>query len=290
MKMLSLVSLGCRKGCGMPLELYKDSQDERGVLRIHLNRPEVHNAFNDELIKQLTDRLKKVEADSSLRLVVLTGEGKSFCAGADLHWMKKMKEYSDEENYRDSLALSQLFESFNNCPVPILARCHGAALGGGTGLLAVCDFVMAAEEATFGFTEVTLGLIPAVISPYVVAKIGETQARAYFLSGMRFEASRAQTMGLVHEVVALNQLDKQFEKVVERFLRAAPLATRAAKQLVREVMKWRNPNPSEDLRDSTCRMIAQLRVEKEGQEGMSALLEKRRPAWGSVEGKKSESI
>ncbi len=266
--------------------LYLEIPREDGVVEIRLNRPRVHNAFNEVLIQELNVRLPQLWDNPELRLVLLTGEGPSFCAGADLNWMKKMKDYSEEENYRDSMELAQLFSILNRCPVPLLAKCQGAALGGGVGLLSTCDFVLATDDARFGLTEVTLGLLPAVISPFVIAKIGESQARAYCLSGMRFGADRAQNMGLIHQSAPPEQLDAKFEEVVQTFLKAAPQAARHAKQLVAEVLRWRQSSSRawkdglpEGLQEITCQIIAQIRVEEEAQEGMSALLEKRRPNW-----------
>ncbi len=270
---------------GTQEELYRELPHPNGVIEIRLNRPQVHNAFNEVLIEQLNTRLPALWENPELRLVLLTGTGPSFCAGADLNWMKKMKDYSEEENYQDSLDLARLFSTLNNCPVPLLAKCQGAALGGGVGLLSTCDFVVAANDARFGLTEVTLGLLPAVISPYVIAKIGETHARAWFLSGRRFSTERALAMGLVHQSVPANELDSQFERTVEAFLKAAPHAARHAKQLAFEVLRWRHSSREwkeglpKGLQESTCQIISQIRVDEEAQEGMSALLEKRPPSW-----------
>lgn len=248
---------------------------DRGVVQVTLNRPEIHNAFNDEMIAGLTNCFEELNIDSTLRLVILTGEGRSFCAGADLNWMKRMKDYSDEENFQDSKALAKLFETINNCPVPVIGKVNGAALGGGAGLIAVCDYVIACKSAKIGFTEVLLGLVPAVISPFVIAKISETNARAYFLSGERFLAPKAQEIGLVHEVVPLDDLESSCEKVVGRFLKAGPKAAREAKSLIKNILSLKK----EELQDYTCQTIARVRTSEEGQEGMSALLEKRKSNW-----------
>lgn len=248
-----------------------------GVIEVKLNRPELHNAFNDGFIAAMTACFEELSKDKNIRLLILSGEGKSFCAGADLNWMKAMKDYSDEENFQDSVKLSQLFSTLNDCPFPVIAKVNGATLGGGTGLVAACDYVIAAEEALFGFTEVGLGLVPAVISPYVMNKIGESFARAYFLSGERFNALEAQRMNLVHQVVPLSDLESATNKQVERFLRAGPQAAREAKALIKGVLK--REAHTENLRDFTCKTIARVRTTEEGQEGMSALLEKRKPQW-----------
>ncbi|MCF8060112.1 MAG: enoyl-CoA hydratase/isomerase family protein [Bacteriovoracaceae bacterium] len=255
--------------------------DTRGVWRLTLNRPELHNAFNDLFIKELTEALEDVKKNTDVRLLVLTGEGKSFCAGADLNWMKSMKDYSDHENYQDSVRLSNLFEVLNTIEVPVIAEVNGATLGGGTGLVASCDYVISSSEAKFGFTEVGLGLVPAVISPYVMAKIGESNARAYFLSGERFSAEEALHMRLIHKVVKSDDLRGATEKQIERFLKAGPMAQIEAKKLIKGVLT-RIPAGHEGVKDFTCRTIARVRTSPEGQEGMSALLEKRKPSWISA--------
>lgn len=253
-------------------------RDERGVETVTLNRPELHNAFNDEFIAELTAHFAALAHDQSLRLVVLTGAGKSFCAGADLNWMKKMKDYSDEENYNDSVRLANLFEVIDLCPVPVIAKINGAALGGGTGLISVCDYAIACHSAKIGFTEVGLGLVPAVISPYVMKRIGFNNARAYFLSGERFMGEVAKHIGLVHRVVHLDDLDNQTNRMINKFLLAGPQAARAAKELIKGV-DGRLGKDKEELKTYTCQTIARIRTSDEGQEGMSALLEKRKPRW-----------
>lgn len=256
-------------------------KEDNGVCHLSLNRPELHNAFNDEFISELTNFLKELKKDTSCRLLVLKGEGKSFCAGADLNWMKAMKDYSDEENYQDSVRLANLFEELNSMPMPVMASVAGATLGGGTGLVANCDFVIASSEAKFGFTEVGLGLVPAVISPFVMAKIGESYARAYFLSGERFGANEAMKMQLVHKVVKADDLKEATDKQIERFLRAGPVAQREAKVLIKGVFDNRG-NGKDAVKEFTCRTIARVRTSDEGQEGMTALLEKRKPNWNKA--------
>lgn len=246
-------------------------EKEKGVKEVWLNRPELHNAFNAELIEEA---ISVFESFKTERLIILSGKGNSFCAGADLNWMKAMKNYTKEENFKDSKRLAKLFSSINECEVPVIARVNGHALGGGVGLVSACDYVIANQEATFGFTEVRLGLIPAVISPYCISKIGESNARAWMISGERFSADEAKRMGLVHEVVLTAELDTKLEEVKKKFLAAGPEAAREAKKLIRGVMK--NLKASEDF---TCQMISERRVSAEGQEGMRALLEKDKPAW-----------
>jgi len=242
---------------------------ENQVLTITLHRPELHNAFNAEMIQELTDAFLSIKDE---RLVVLTGSGASFCAGADLNWMSQMKNYSLEENKKDSKKLSDMFRAINECPVPVIGKINGHALGGGVGLVSVCDYVVSVKEALFGFTEVRLGLIPAVISPYCIEKIGVSQARAWFLSGERFTAEKALGMNLVHEVT--ENLEESTQKMIKSFLQAGPEAARSAKKLVKTVQQFKS-----ELHNQTVELIAMKRVSEEGQEGMRALLQKDKPAW-----------
>jgi methylglutaconyl-CoA hydratase len=246
-------------------------EKEKGVKEVWLNRPELHNAFNAELIEEM---ISVFESFKNERLIILSGRGLSFCAGADLNWMKAMKNYSKEENFRDSKRLAKMFSTINDCEVPVIGRINGHALGGGVGLVSVCDYVIANQEATMGFTEVRLGLIPAVISPYCISKVGESNARAWMISGERFSAEEAKLMGLVHDITAPNELDLRVEEVKKKFLAAGPEAAREAKRLIRGVVT--NLKASEDF---TCQMISERRVSTEGQEGMRALLDKDKPVW-----------
>jgi methylglutaconyl-CoA hydratase len=255
---------------------YKLDIDTRGVATVTLNRPELHNAFNDELIRDLIACFTELETNSGIRLVVLTGEGKSFCAGADLNWMKRMKDYSHEENVKDSQQLAELFTVINRFSRPVIGKINGSALGGGAGLVACCDYVVAVDTAMIAFTEVRLGLLPAVISPFVIAKIGESHARASFLSGAKISMSRAFIMGLVHHVTTSEGLDAEIERTIADFLLAGPVAATRAKELVNRVVR---SETIEDARDFTCEMISKARASSEGQEGMSALLEKRKASW-----------
>lgn len=252
--------------------------DERNVVYLTLNRPEIHNAFNDELIAELTARMAELNRDQSIRLIALTGQGRSFCAGADLNWMKSMKDYSLSENIRDSRRLNDLFAVIRDCPVPVVGLINGPALGGGAGLVSVCDFVLAVESARFGFTEVRLGLVPAVISPFVMDKIGAQNARTWFLSGERFGVWVAREINLVDAVVPDEELHERGEAVIAGFLKAAPMAQRHAKTLIREVERLKQDG-REAVTEYTTGLIAKLRVSEEGQEGMAALLEKRKPTW-----------
>lgn len=247
------------------------------VTTVTLNRPEVRNAFNEQLIDELTDWAKSVRADGSIRAVVLQGAGSVFCAGADLQWMSKMVDYSRDQNLDDARRASAMLLALDSLPVPLIGRVHGAALGGGAGLAAVCDVVVAAKDAIFGFTEVTLGILPSMISPYVVRKIGLSAARELCLSGVRFPAARALELGLVHEIVPAERLDLAVEKHVQHFERAAPSAVAATKTLLSAV----HDHAPADVMALTVDMIANQRVSPDGQEGMRAFLEKRAPSWAA---------
>jgi methylglutaconyl-CoA hydratase len=248
----------------------------RGVVRLTLDRPEIHNAFDDRLIAGLTAALARLAADDAVRVVVLTGAGRSFSAGADLNWMRRTATYGEAENLADARALAKLMQTLNELPKPTVARVNGAALGGGAGLVACCDIVIASERATFGTTEVRLGLIPSVIGPYVLAAIGSRHARRLMLTGERVSAAEAMRLGLVHEVAADEQLDATVERVVSELLKGAPDALAAAKFLVRD-LAGRPIGP--ELIDGTARRIAALRAGSEAREGIGAFLEKRAPRW-----------
>lgn len=249
------------------------SKSENGVIRIALDRPEIHNAFNDELIAKIIETFQSISNDSDARLVVLSGSGRSFCAGADLNWMKSMVNYSEADNKKDSENLFEMFDVIDNCPVPVIGAINGHALGGGMGVVSVCDYAITHSKAKFGFTEVRLGLIPAVISSFCMRKINESHARAWFLSGEKFGANTALSMNLVHEVVEPEEFEGRVEELIASFLQAGPIASREAKKLIKNLEK------AEDIKDFTCSEIARLRVSSEGQEGMNALLEKRKASW-----------
>jgi methylglutaconyl-CoA hydratase len=251
--------------------------DQQGaVVRVTLNRPEVRNAFNEELIAELTGWARSVTPDGPARVAVLSGAGKAFSAGADLTWMSKMIGYSRAENVRDAGAMAEMFAALDRLPVPLIGRVHGAALGGGVGLAAVCDIVVAAEDTIFGFTEVKLGILPAVISPYVLGKIGRSAARELFLTGGRFSAARAREIGLVHAVGDAAELDRMVAKFVNDLLTSAPQAVSAAKALIAGVSAAASRDEATTL---AVDAIADRRVSPEGQEGMRAFLDKRPPAW-----------
>src|SRR4051812_38208639 len=246
-----------------------------GVARVTLNRPEVRNAFDEALIAELTAWAESVQPGGADRVAVLAGAGKMFCAGADLAWMSKMVAYTREENMRDARALARMFQALDRLPIPLIGRVHGAALGGGVGLAAVCDIVIATEDAAFGFTEVKLGILPAVISPYAIAKIGRSAARELFLTGARFSAARAKEIGLVHAVGEAHEIDRIVAKYVNDLLTSAPEAVAAAKELIAAVATGDHDAATE----YTIEAIAERRVSTEGQEGMGAFLAKRLPSW-----------
>ena len=250
-----------------------------GLTVVTLNRPDLHNAFNDEMIAELTDVFAGMGGDDKVRVIVLSAAGKSFCAGADLNVMRAMKEAGLDENKAQAERLATMFDTINTCPKPVIGRVHGAALGGGIGLVAVCDYVIATANAQFGLTEARLGIVPGVISPYVIAKIGESYARAYFLSGMRFNAGQARYIHLVHEVVGDEaELDNRVSAIVDEYLQAGPQAAARAKQLIAELPKQHDLAARKAF---TSQMIAEARASDEGQEGMDAFLAKRKPKWAS---------
>ena len=254
---------------------FLETRRDGAVEYVTLNRPDVRNAFNEQLIADLLAWATSAAADASIRCAVIAGAGKAFCAGADVTWMAKTINYSREENLRDAAAGAHMFEALDTLPFPLIGRIHSAALGGGTGLAAVCDIAVADEPCVFGFTEVRLGIVPALISPFVIAKIGRSAARELFLTGRRFTAERAHAMGLVHAVVPTSDLDACVAGYVNDVLAGAPQAIAAAKGLIAKVWS-RSPREAADL---TADTIASRRVSAEGQEGLRAFLDKRKPDW-----------
>ena len=245
------------------------------VTRITFVRPEVHNAFNAEMIGELAAAFDRVKKDSEARVVVLTGEGKSFCAGADIKWMREIIEFSYEQNLSESLLLAEALNALYTLPKPTVAMVNGTAIGGGNGFLSACDIAVAAEEAVFGLSEVKIGLVPAAISPFVIRKIGESRAREYFLTGKRIPAKEAAKIGLVNQVVPGEKLEETVRDLVELLLTSGPEALANCKELI-----FRVPQMSlEEVKEYTARMIANLRISEEGQEGMASFLEKRKPKW-----------
>jgi methylglutaconyl-CoA hydratase len=254
---------------------YLSTRRDGPVAHLTLDRPDVRNAFNDEVIAELTAWAHHAAVDSTLRVVILGGAGRVFSAGADANWMARMIGYSHEENVADATRMAEMFLALDTLPAAVIGRIHGAALGGGAGLAAICDIVVAEDSAVFGFTETKLGILPAVISPYVLPKIGVSAARELFLTGMRFSAARAREIGLVHAVVPTADLDTTVQKYVDELLSAAPTGIAAIKRLIPPV--WgRLPA---DARAITAEAIAAQRVSPEGQDGLRAFLDKRPARW-----------
>lgn len=253
-----------------------DIQHAGHVAHVYLNRPELRNAFDAETIAELTHTFTELAADPTLRAIVLGAHGKAFCAGADLNWMRAMADYTWAENHADGSRLAQMLWAIASCPVPVIAKVQGDCYGGGVGLVACCDVVVAAEQAGFCLSEAKLGLSPATISPYVIRALGERAARRYFVTAERFSAARAQTLGLVHEVCAADDLHEATQQLLHAITHNGPAAVRACKQLVNDVA---GQPLTETLRDMTARRIADNRASDEGREGLQAFLNKRTPAW-----------
>jgi len=250
--------------------------DREGVVaRVTLNRPDVRNAFNDQMLADLLAVFGGIRDDPGVRVVVLTGAGASFCAGGDLNWMKRVIDYTYEENYDDSLRLAQMLRAVYSCPKPVIGRINGPAIGGGTGLVAVCDIAIAASDAFFAFSETKLGLTPATISPYLLKRMGERNLRELFLTGERFTAAQAAEMGLVNAVAPADQLDAAVAAKIKLLLTGGPAALAAAKNLIREI----GQRSLDENGPYTAEEIARLRMSDEGQEGMNAFLKKRKPRW-----------
>ncbi|MDD3674079.1 enoyl-CoA hydratase/isomerase family protein [Thauera propionica] len=254
------------------LEIVRDG----GVATVWMNRPDVHNAFNAQLIADLTAACRALDADDTVRAVVLAGRGKSFSAGADLNWMKAAGEASEAENFADAMKLAGMMRTLAEMRKPTIARVHGAALGGGMGLASACDICIASDRAVFATSEVKFGIIPSAISPYVIRAIGERQAYRYFQTAERINATRAAELGLAHEAVATEELDAKVKEVVEALLQGGPKSQAAAKDLIRAVA---NQPVSDALVEDTARRIAGLRATPEAREGLAAFLDKRPAAW-----------
>ncbi|SEK67525.1 methylglutaconyl-CoA hydratase [Roseateles sp. YR242] len=249
---------------------------EGAVARVTLNRPEVRNAFNDTVIQELTAVFEALGADPSLRAIVLAAEGKAFCAGADLNWMKAMAGYSWEDNHADASRLAHMLWTLYRCPVPLIARVQGDVYAGGVGLVAVCDIVVAVDTAGFCLSEAKLGLLPATIGPYVVRALGEQASRRYFVTAERFSAAEAHRLGLVHELVTADSLEEKVQALSAALVANGPMAVRACKRLVQDVA---HAPITHDLRDDTARRIADIRASAEGRSGVQSFLNKSRPAW-----------
>jgi methylglutaconyl-CoA hydratase len=254
---------------------------ENGVARLWLNRPELHNAFNETMISELTSAFAALDADPQVRVVILGGRGKSFCAGGDLNWMKRMAGYTFEQNFADAQALANMLHALNTLNKPTIARVHGSVFAGGMGLVAACDLAIAAVGIEFCLSEARLGLSPATISPYVVAAMGERQARRYFLTAERFSGKEAHRIGFVHETASAEELDTKIDELLRHLLANGPNAVAACKDLVRSVARAKIDR---DLMDDTATRIATIRATDEGREGVRSFLEKRKPAWAAKSG------
>ena len=250
--------------------------DKRGVATLTINRPDKHNAFDEKLIAELATTFDEVGANSSVRVMVLASEGRSFSAGGDLDWMIRMGDYNRDENIRDANALASMLHKLNYLPVPTIARVQGAAMGGGAGLVCCCDIAIASSRANFAFSEAKLGLIPATISPYVLQSIGAQAARRYFLTAERFDAKRAYDLGMVSEVVDEAELDNKINELLQIILINSAEAVKAAKQMIFAV---EGKPVTGDIMQMTSESIADIRASEEGKEGLSAFLEKRKPSW-----------
>ncbi|MGD9649853.1 MAG: enoyl-CoA hydratase/isomerase family protein [Dongiaceae bacterium] len=255
--------------------------DNAGVATLTLNRPEIHNAFDEVLIRELSASLAALDMQENVRVVVLAAAGESFSAGADLNWMKRMASYSEAENRKDAGTLARLMYTLSHLRKPTIARVQGNAFGGGVGLIAACDIAVVAEAAQFALSEARLGLIPAVISPYVIAAMGERAARRYFLTGERFSANQALKYGLAHEIAPFDQLDNKVEKIIHSLLECGPSAQAASKVLIQRIKRG---GDDEAVMEYTVERIAKVRASAEGQEGISAFLEKRAPKWLAKKG------
>ncbi len=250
--------------------------DSRGVAQVTLNNPDKHNAFDDQMIIELTNAFNALAANANVRIMLLKSEGKSFSAGADLEWMKRMASYSYQQNLNDARALAAMLKALHQMPIPTIARVQGAAFGGAIGLISCCDIALASSNASFALSEVKIGLVPSTISPYVIAAIGERHAKRYFMTAERFDANTALQIELVHEAVEKSLLDDKVEQLVTAILSNGPEAVAVAKQLIFAVSG--KPIDSK-LIEHTCEVIAGIRVSPQGQEGLSAFLDKRKPNW-----------
>ena len=250
--------------------------DSRGVAQVTLNNPDKHNAFDDQMIIELTNAFNALAANANVRIMLLKSEGKSFSAGADLEWMKRMASYSYQQNLIDAHALAAMLKALHQMPIPTIARVQGAAFGGAVGLISCCDIAVASSKASFALSEVKIGLVPSTISPYVIAAIGERHAKRYFMTAERFDTNTALQISLIHEAVEEQFLDDKVEQLITAILSNGPEAVVAAKQLVFAVS---GKAIDSSLIEHTCEVIAGIRVSAQGQEGLSAFLDKRKPHW-----------
>jgi methylglutaconyl-CoA hydratase len=249
---------------------------ENNVVTIWLNRPEIHNAFNEEMISELKCYFEESVNDNNTRLIIMRGRGKSFCAGADIKWLKSVLDYDFEKNYEDGLKLSKCLYAIYNCPIPTMAIVHGASMGGANGLLAACDFAYATHDTTFSLSEVKIGIIPAAISPYIIKRVGEFNAKELTITGKRFKGEEAEKYNLINSSLTESELEEKIESVTNLILSSGPNAVRKGKELINNVVN------NIDLHEAvayTAKMIAEIRQSDEGQEGMNSFLEKRKPNW-----------
>lgn len=265
-----------------------DVKMDQHVLTLTLNRPEVRNAFNEEVIDELTEVFSGPAREDSVRAIVLKGAGKVFCAGGDLNWMKKAVDFDFDQNLADTRKLARMFALMNECPKPLIGAVHGAAIGGGVGLVSVCDLVAATRDTVFSLSEVRLGIVPACIGPFVVAKVGASHARRLFVSAERFRSEHAQAIGLIHESVEdEHALEKQVSEWTQSISQCGPNAVKVAKQLVLDLSWPERRSQLPDCLESIAKTLAQLRISDEGQEGVRAFLEKRKPSWLQPSGQPS---
>jgi methylglutaconyl-CoA hydratase len=248
------------------------------VAEVWLNRPDVRNAFNEEVLSEVTEAFETLSADPALRVVVFSGHGKAFCAGADLNWMRRVSAYDEGQNHADAGRLAKMLWTIYTCPVPVIARIHGDCYAGGFGLAAACDIVVAADTVTFSISEVKLGLVPATISPYVLRAMGTQAARRYFVTGERFNATQAKEFGFVHELCTVEAIDAKVSELVAHIVGNGPQAVRACKRLIQDVA---GRQIDDELRADTIKRIADIRASEEGREGVQSFLEKRKAGWMS---------
>lgn len=260
----------------MSISNYILFKKENSIAKLILNRPEIRNAFNDKLINEFDKILDKIETDNSIKAVILQGSGEHFSAGADLNWMKSMIKFSEEENFNDALKLANMLNKLNNLNKLTIAKIKGSVFGGAIGLVACCDIAIADDNAKFCLSEVKLGISPAVISPYVISAIGSRNARRYMLTAELFDAEKAKEIGLIHEITPKNELDNKLNELISIIKNNGPIATKETKKLIFNVAKNAY---NKSLNEDTAKLIARLRISKEGQEGLSAFLEKRTPSW-----------
>ena len=251
-------------------------ENQNNFATVWLNRPEIHNAFNEEMISELKYYFEESTKENTTRLIILRGRGKSFCAGADINWLKSVLDYDFEKNYEEGLQLSKCLYAIYNCPIPTMAIVHGASMGGANGLLAACDFAYATRDATFSLSEVKIGIIPAAISPYVIKRVGEFAAKELTITGKRFDGKEAEKVKLINSSLSESELVDQIEEVTNLILSSGPNAVRRGKELINNVVN--NIDLNEAVK-YTAKMIAEIRQSDEGQEGMNSFLEKRKPNW-----------